>query len=93
MIVVCWGCWSIRDFPFDTWILGVIDSLSFCDHIEFPEMYDIRVGLVDYIRIHWKNMILNSGDDPLRHYILWLHERRMQSRQEDWIFMIIVAQR
>jgi hypothetical protein len=28
MIAVDWGCWSIRDFPFDTWRLGVVDALS-----------------------------------------------------------------
>jgi hypothetical protein len=28
-------------------------------------------------------MILDSGDDSLRHYNLWMQEWRMQSRQED----------
>jgi hypothetical protein len=38
-------------------------------------------------------MILNSGDDPLRHYNLWLQEGRMQSKQEDHIFNIRVMHR
>jgi hypothetical protein len=83
MIVVGWGCWSIRAFPFDTWRLGVVDALSVCDHIDFLVMFDFRVGLVDFIGIHWQDMILNSGDDPLRHYNFLLWERRIQSRQED----------
>jgi hypothetical protein len=62
MIAVGWGCWSIRDFPFDTWRLGVVDALSVCDHIDFPGMSDFRVGLVEFTGIHWQDMILNSGD-------------------------------
>jgi len=73
-IAVGWGRWSINAFPFDTWRLGIVDALSFCDHIEFSWMSDFRVGLVDSTEIHWKDMILNSGDDPLRHYNLWLQE-------------------
>jgi hypothetical protein len=37
-------------------------------------------------------MILDSGDDSLRHFSVWL-EWRIQSRQEGQIFMIRVAQR
>jgi hypothetical protein len=66
MIAVDQGCWSIRNFPFDTWRRGVVDSLSVDDHIDFSMMSDFRVG------IHWMGMILDSGCDPLRHYILWM---------------------
>jgi hypothetical protein len=31
-------------------------------------MSDFRVGLVDFTEIHWQDMILDSGDDSLRHY-------------------------
>ena len=72
MIATGWGCWSIQAFPFDTWRLGVVDALSVCDHIEFSGMSDFRVGLVDFTEIHWKDMILNSGDDSLRNYNLWM---------------------
>ena len=51
-IAVGWGCWSIRDFPFDTWRLGVMDGLSICGHIDFPWMYNFRVGLGDSTKIH-----------------------------------------
>jgi hypothetical protein len=37
-------------------------------------------------------MILDSGDDSLSHYILWMQEWRMQSRQEDHIFMTRVVE-
>jgi len=56
-------------------------------------MFDFRVGLVDFTEIHWQDMILNSGDDSLRHYSLGLQEWRMQSKQECQIFMIRVLQR
>jgi hypothetical protein len=69
-IAVRWGSWSIRDFPFDTWRLGFTDSLSVCGHIDFSMMYGFRVGLVDFTKIHWMDVILNSGDDSLRHYSL-----------------------
>jgi hypothetical protein len=142
MIAIGWGCWSIRDFPFDTWRLSVVDALSVCDHIDFSWMSDFRVGLVDifytrpltvfdqlhfrsdmrryvevymswlgrfsfslpriesgreiaawdFTEIHWQDMILDSGDDSLRHYSLGLQEWRMQSRQEGQIFMIRVVQ-
>jgi hypothetical protein len=37
----------------------------------------------DFTKIHWRGMILNSGDNSLRHYILQgLQEWRMQSRKE-----------
>jgi hypothetical protein len=55
-------------------------------------MYYFRVGLVEFIEIHWMHMILNSGDDSLRHYILWMQVWRMQFREEDLIFMIILVQ-
>jgi hypothetical protein len=97
MIAVGWGCWSIRDFPFDTWRLGVMDALSVCGHIDFSWMSDFRVGLyvmVTPLRLsHWQDIILDSGDDSLRHYNLGLQEWRMQSRQEGQISMIRVAQR
>jgi hypothetical protein len=35
-------------------------------------MSDFIVGLVDFTEIHWQDMILDSGDDPLRHYNLRL---------------------
>jgi hypothetical protein len=53
-----------RPFPL-IWSLGVVDALLVGDHIDFSMMYDLRVG------IHWVGMILNSGCDPLRNYILW----------------------
>jgi hypothetical protein len=70
MFAVGWGCWSIGVFPFDTWRLGVVDALSVFDHIDFSVMSDFRVGSVDFIEIHQPNMILDSGDDSLRHYSL-----------------------
>jgi hypothetical protein len=66
MILVDQGCWSIRNFSFDTWRRGVLDALSVDDHIDFSMISDFRVG------IHWMGMILNSGCDPLWHYILWM---------------------
>jgi hypothetical protein len=77
MIAVVWGCCIIRDFPFDIWRLGVVDALLVCDRINFSKMPYFRVGVVDLTRIHWKDMILITGDDPLRNYNLWLQERRM----------------
>jgi hypothetical protein len=68
MIALGWGCWSIRDFPFGTWRLGVMDALSICGHIDFSWMYDFRVGLGDSTEIHWQDIILDNGDDSLRHY-------------------------
>jgi hypothetical protein len=47
---------------------------------------------VEFTGIHWWDMILNSGDDPLRHYSLWLQDQMIQSRQEDHVFMIRVVQ-
>jgi hypothetical protein len=91
MIAVGWWCWSIRAFPFDTWRLGVIDALSVCDHIKFYEMPDSRVGLVDLTDIHWQDMILDSGNNYLRPYNLWMQEWRMSSRQEDHVFRVRVA--
>jgi hypothetical protein len=55
-------------------------------------MSDFRVGSVEFTKIHWHDMILYSGDDPLRHYNLQLQQRRMKSKEEDQIFMIKVAQ-
>jgi hypothetical protein len=72
MIAIGWGCWSIMDFPFDTWRLGVVDNLSVFDHIEFSVMSDFQGCLVDFIEIYWLDMILDSGGDPLRHYNLWM---------------------
>jgi hypothetical protein len=65
-----------------------VDALSVCDHIDFSVMSDFRVSLVDFAEIHWLDMILDSGDDCLRHYRLWMQVWRMQFRQEDHIFMI-----
>jgi hypothetical protein len=53
MIVVGWECWNIRDFSFDTWRLGLMDSLSVCGHIDFSCMYDFIVGLGDSTEIHY----------------------------------------
>ena len=64
MIAIERRYWSIGAFPFDTWRLGVVDALSVGDHIDFSMMFDLRVG------IDWMGMILNSGCDPLRNYIL-----------------------
>jgi hypothetical protein len=55
-----------------TWRLGVVDALSVCDHIDFSWMSNFRVDLVEFMEINWQDMILDSGDDSLRHYILWL---------------------
>jgi hypothetical protein len=68
------GCWSSRDFPFDTYTLGVVDALSVFDHIDYSRMSYFRNGLVNFIEIHWQDMILDSGDDSLRHYNLWMQE-------------------
>jgi hypothetical protein len=92
MIAVGWRCLSIMDFPFDTWKLGVVDALSVCDLVDSSWLSDFRIGLVDFTEIHWQGMILDSGDNSLRHYSLGLQEWRMQSRKEDRIFMIRVAQ-
>jgi hypothetical protein len=43
-----------------------VDSLSVGDHTNFSMMFDIIFG------IHWMGMILDSGCDPLRNYILWM---------------------
>jgi hypothetical protein len=55
-------------------------------------MYDFRVGLVEFTRLHWLDMILDSRDESLRLHSLWMQVWRMQFRQEDHIFMIIVVQ-
>jgi hypothetical protein len=81
MIVVGRGCWSIRDFPFDTWGRGIVDALSVDDHIDFSMMSDFKVGM------HLMGMILDGGCDPLRHYNMW-----MQSGHDGQTTMIIVAQ-
>jgi hypothetical protein len=91
MIAIGWGCWSIRDFPFDTWRLGVMDSLSFCVHIDFSWISDFRVGLGDSTKIHWRDIILNSGDNYLRDYNLGLWEWMMKYKYEGHISMIIVV--
>jgi hypothetical protein len=72
VIVVDWGCWSIRDFPFDIWTLGIMDALLVCGHIDSLWMSDFRVGLGDSIEIYWQDIILDSGDGSLRHYSLRL---------------------
>jgi hypothetical protein len=74
MIAVDMRYWSIEAFPFDTWRLGVVDSLSVGDHIDFSMIYDLRVV------IHWMGMILDSGCDPLRHYNLWSRVSMMVGR-------------
>jgi hypothetical protein len=63
------------DFPFDTWILGFMDSLLVCSHIDFSWMFDFRVGMLDMSnplsildRFHLRS-------DMRRHvefYMLWL---------------------
>jgi hypothetical protein len=35
-------------------------------------MSDLRVGLIEFTVIHWHDMILYCGDDPLRNYSLRL---------------------
>jgi hypothetical protein len=50
-------------------------------------MFDFRVGSYDFTKIHWLGIILDSGCDPLRHYILW-----MQSGHDGRTTMIRVAQ-
>jgi hypothetical protein len=47
MCAVGWVCWSIRDFPFDTWRLSVVDAFSVGSHIGFSWMFDFRDGFVD----------------------------------------------
>jgi hypothetical protein len=102
----CVGTWKIRDmsrrcftsyrlvwdFPFDTRRLGVVDALPVCDHIDFSGMPDFRVGLVDLTEIHWQDMIHDSGNNSLRPYRLWMQEWMIQSRQEDHVFRVRVAQ-
>jgi len=77
MIEVGWECWSIRYFPFDTWILGVMDALSVCGHIDFSWMSNFRVGLVDILYISPLSMLdqLHFMSDMRIHdedYMLWL---------------------
>jgi hypothetical protein len=47
MIAAGWECWSIKDFPFDTWRLGFMDALSIFSHMDFSQMSDFRVGMVE----------------------------------------------
>ena len=61
MHVVGWVCWSIMDFPFDTWRLSVVDALSVCDHIDFSWMTNFRVGLVDIFLKFFYQLHLRSN--------------------------------
>ena len=57
------------------WREFIDDALG--DFVDDAWIYDFRVGLGDSIEIHWQDIILDKGDDSLKHYDLWMQEWRM----------------
>jgi hypothetical protein len=48
MCVIGWVCWSIRDFPYDTWRLSVVDVFSVGSHKDFPGCLILEMVLLTY---------------------------------------------
>jgi hypothetical protein len=92
MCAVGWVCWSIRDFPIDTWRLSVVDDFLVGSYIVFSWMFDFREGFVDifYTSLLIVSNKLHSKSEMRGHvevYMSWLGRvsfslPRIESRRE-----------